>query len=350
MGADDRVQPRQRHVLQRARRAAHDMLRDEWGFDGVVMSDWYGTHSTAPAANAGLDLEMPGPPQWFGEKLAAAVRDGRGRRDRARRQGAPRAHAARAHRPRSTSRAATTGGVHRRPDRPRECRAQAARESFVLLQNERRAPARRDVRTLAVIGPNADVAHVIQGGGSARVDPHASPSRRSTGCARASAPTSRSCTSAGCFSFKRTPVLDARCSTGRCTSSTSPARARGRAGARRARRRAAASRSSARSATACPTSSRCGCTGTVVAAETGEWTFTLVQVGRARLFVDGAVVVDNWNPTGRSDAFMGFGSAELTGTIELARASGDAHRGRVRRPAAARLGGCRSRRRRPADH
>src|SRR5580765_4853385 len=52
------------------------MLRDEWGFDGVVMSDWYGTHSTAAAANAGLDLEMPGPPQWFAGLLADAVRGG----------------------------------------------------------------------------------------------------------------------------------------------------------------------------------------------------------------------------------------------------------------------------------
>src|SRR3954468_2729986 len=52
------------------------VLRDEWGFDGFVISDWFGTHSTAPAANAGLDLEMPGPPQWFGEKLAAAVEAG----------------------------------------------------------------------------------------------------------------------------------------------------------------------------------------------------------------------------------------------------------------------------------
>ena len=52
------------------------ILRDEWGFDGLVMSDWFGTHSTVAAANAGLDLEMPGPPQYFGEKLAAAVRAG----------------------------------------------------------------------------------------------------------------------------------------------------------------------------------------------------------------------------------------------------------------------------------
>src|SRR4051812_49065531 len=50
------------------------LLRDEWEFDGLVMSDWYGTHSTADAADAGLDLEMPGPPQWFGDKLGDAVR------------------------------------------------------------------------------------------------------------------------------------------------------------------------------------------------------------------------------------------------------------------------------------
>ena len=37
------------------------VLRDEWGYDGIVMSDWFGSHSTAPTLNAGLDLEMPGP-------------------------------------------------------------------------------------------------------------------------------------------------------------------------------------------------------------------------------------------------------------------------------------------------
>ena len=52
------------------------ILRGEWGFDGVTMSDWYGTHSTAPAALAGLDLEMPGPPAWLGPNLATAVRNG----------------------------------------------------------------------------------------------------------------------------------------------------------------------------------------------------------------------------------------------------------------------------------
>ncbi|MGH8260180.1 MAG: glycoside hydrolase family 3 N-terminal domain-containing protein, partial [Steroidobacteraceae bacterium] len=51
------------------------VLDGEWGFDGVLMSDWGAVHSTVAAADAGLDLEMPGPPQYFGARLQAAVHD-----------------------------------------------------------------------------------------------------------------------------------------------------------------------------------------------------------------------------------------------------------------------------------
>src|SRR5688572_3228144 len=53
-----------------------DILKREWGYEGVVVSDWTAVRSTAPAANAGLDLEMPGPAKWFGDKLLAAVEAG----------------------------------------------------------------------------------------------------------------------------------------------------------------------------------------------------------------------------------------------------------------------------------
>ncbi|KAI5458717.1 glycoside hydrolase superfamily [Mariannaea sp. PMI_226] len=49
------------------------ILREEWGFDGLVMSDWFGTYSTTEAMNAGLDLEMPGPTQFRGKSLSVAV-------------------------------------------------------------------------------------------------------------------------------------------------------------------------------------------------------------------------------------------------------------------------------------
>ncbi|HWC79821.1 MAG TPA: glycoside hydrolase family 3 C-terminal domain-containing protein [Pseudonocardiaceae bacterium] len=52
------------------------VLKGEWGYDGLVMSDWFATTSTAASANGGLDLVMPGPDTPWGDKLLAAVRAG----------------------------------------------------------------------------------------------------------------------------------------------------------------------------------------------------------------------------------------------------------------------------------
>jgi beta-glucosidase len=54
-----------------------DPLKTDWGFDGVVVSDWYAARSTEPAARGGLDLVMPGPDGPWGTALAAAVDNGR---------------------------------------------------------------------------------------------------------------------------------------------------------------------------------------------------------------------------------------------------------------------------------
>ncbi|KAK5732439.1 hypothetical protein LTR17_010495 [Elasticomyces elasticus] len=50
-----------------------DILRDEWKFEGLVMSDWGGTNSTSESIVAGCDLEMPGPPVRRGQKLLEAL-------------------------------------------------------------------------------------------------------------------------------------------------------------------------------------------------------------------------------------------------------------------------------------
>src|SRR5262249_768882 len=182
------------------------LLRDEWGFDGVVMSDWYGTHSTGPAANAGLDLEMPGPPQWFADKLAAAVRAGEV--GAATVEGEVRGVLTLIER---------TGRLDEleRPDEEcvddpidRSLARRAACESFVLLRNERAAlPLLDDVMSIALIGPNAD-ATIIQGGGSARVKPHAPAAPLEGILARFAASGVQAMHRRGCFSAKRTPVLD----------------------------------------------------------------------------------------------------------------------------------------------
>ncbi|KAG4433803.1 hypothetical protein IFR05_010717 [Cadophora sp. M221] len=53
-----------------------DILREEWGFKGLIMSDWGGLNETVKSIRAGTDLEMPGPPIRYGPALAKAVRSG----------------------------------------------------------------------------------------------------------------------------------------------------------------------------------------------------------------------------------------------------------------------------------
>ncbi|KAM0305364.1 hypothetical protein ACHAPM_001744 [Fusarium culmorum] len=54
------------------------VLRGDWGWDGLVMSDWGGVNSTAESLEAGLDLEMPGPTRWRNtEDVIAAIKAGK---------------------------------------------------------------------------------------------------------------------------------------------------------------------------------------------------------------------------------------------------------------------------------
>ncbi|KAL7422426.1 hypothetical protein Q5752_003074 [Cryptotrichosporon argae] len=55
--------------------AMNRILKDELGFQGFILSDFGATHSTAPSANAGMDMELPST-AYYGEKLTDAVRKG----------------------------------------------------------------------------------------------------------------------------------------------------------------------------------------------------------------------------------------------------------------------------------
>jgi beta-glucosidase len=144
-------------------------LRDEWGWDGVVVSDWWATHSTVAAANAGLDIEMPGPPQHMGPALAEAVR--RGEVDESVLDEKVRRLLLLADR---TDAAARPPGEERTGDDPgrRALAREAAAAAIVLLRNEGGLLPldRSGLRSVAVVGPNADVARIL-GGGSAAVTP-----------------------------------------------------------------------------------------------------------------------------------------------------------------------------------
>lgn len=144
-------------------------LSTEWGFDGVVVSDWTGVRSVE-AANAHQDLEMPGPVGHWGTALLAAVEDGRVSR------------AAILEKVTRILRLAARVGVldgfePAVADVPAELDGAAvAREvavrSAVLLRNENNLLPldAKALESVAVIGHNASHAR-IQGGGSATVMP-----------------------------------------------------------------------------------------------------------------------------------------------------------------------------------
>ncbi len=159
------------------------VLREELGFDGVVISDWYGTHSPAKSLEAGLDLEMPGPPRERGSALLAAVRSGEtsearvdesvrrlltlfdwlglnpSGNDNASGNDNPSANdQAGNDEPERTDDSAATRAVIRR----------ASIAGMVLLRNEGGVLPLAAHSHIALLGPNAERGQV-QGGGSARV-------------------------------------------------------------------------------------------------------------------------------------------------------------------------------------
>ncbi|CEL63926.1 beta-glucosidase [Rhizoctonia solani AG-1 IB] len=147
------------------------ILRNQWGWKGLIMSDWFGTSSADFSIKAGLDLEMPGPAVWRGDALqrcvlAQKVRimdiDERVRQllnliNKVSASGIP-------------EDAEENGNPSE--ETVAELR-EAARNSNVLLKNDANVlPLNLSkLNSIAVIGPNAD-APVFSGGGSANLRPY----------------------------------------------------------------------------------------------------------------------------------------------------------------------------------
>ncbi|SDK23378.1 beta-glucosidase family protein [Streptomyces indicus] len=145
-----------------------DILRDRWGFDGWVMTDWFAAHSTVEAITAGLDMEMPGG-IYFGAALKKAVQGG----------SVPESAV-----DRSVRRLLSVmdrfglldGSIGPRPGRDAEAGARTAleiaRAGATLLHNRRGTLPLEGAaaRSIAVIGPTGKHPFV-SGGGSAHVVP-----------------------------------------------------------------------------------------------------------------------------------------------------------------------------------
>ena len=156
------------------RRFNVQILKQEWGFDGVLMSDWDATYNTLAAANGGLDLEMPSSkyfnansllPLLRGAQVAAKILD-----DKVRRMLRTAIRFGWLDRPQLDA------SISRYDVAGRSAALQGALEGMVLLKNAGGALPLdiNKVHSLAVIGPNAYPA-VLSGGGSSTVVPfHAS--------------------------------------------------------------------------------------------------------------------------------------------------------------------------------
>ncbi|OZG56687.1 glycosyl hydrolase [Bifidobacterium tissieri] len=140
-----------------------DVLRDEWGFKGIVMSDWGAAHDRVASLNAGLNLEMP--PSYTDDQIVYAARDGRIQPEQLDRMAQGMIDLV------NKSRAAMSiDGYRFDVDAHDDVAHQAAVESIVLLKNDDAVlPVAADAK-VAVIGEFARSLR-YQGGGSSHITP-----------------------------------------------------------------------------------------------------------------------------------------------------------------------------------
>jgi beta-glucosidase len=147
-----------------------EIAKQDWGFDGLIMSDWSATYDGVAAANAGQDLEMPSGAHMNTQTLLPAIKDGRVSQatidDKVRRI------LRTAIRFGWLDREQVDLSIPRFNPQGRQIALEAARESMVLLKNDQNLlPLDKDkTKSIAIIGPGAYPA-VPVGGGSARVEP-----------------------------------------------------------------------------------------------------------------------------------------------------------------------------------
>ncbi len=298
------------------------ILKQEWGFDGVVISDWVATHSTVAALDAGLDLEMPGPTRWRGDKLVQAVHNGE-----VSAAAVDDAAARMLHLIERSGLLDSPPSIEERSDDSPARRAlvrQAAAEGIVLLKNNGVLPLDASkLRKVAIIGPNAKQARIM-GGGSAQVNalytitPY-------DGLTAQLEPTVEVGYEMGCANHRFIPPLD--------ITQVAPAADQQHGGFAVAYYNSldlsgepvwqtTLASSDIRfngelPPTVDPAAFSFRASGYLTPTVSGLYTFGLVSAGLSRLMVDGQQVIDNWSAQTAGDSYMGMGSAEQRASLML---------------------------------
>ena len=281
-------------------RLLDEILRREWGFDGLVMSDWGGTHSAGASARAGLDLEMPGPAKARANLMAEAERDPATR-------AAVRERALEVLRLVSrTTDLANPRDVRDEIEREVEYPAvralirRAGAEGTVLLKNAGLLPLPAGAK-VAVIGPNAAVGRVM-GGGSAQINAHRQVSpleglREALGNARVEH-------AVGCDNDRYLPVA-------RAAMTIEFRAAEGEKVLALERRPQGEAQWVNLPAGVPPDSFRARLQLEVTAPEEGEYELSLVSTGLSRLYLGDELIIDNWRDWQPGGALVGLGSREV---------------------------------------
>jgi beta-glucosidase len=152
-----------------------DILRDEWGFEGIVMSDWTSVYSTAQTINAGLDLEMPRADFLTPEKIKPLLETGVVSMETVNQRIRNRLKLMERFGWLNPDHKQQNENLPARNPETEEAALEVARRGIVLLKNDEdflpRRPGR--VKKIAVLGHHANTA-VLCGGGSAYTPPHES--------------------------------------------------------------------------------------------------------------------------------------------------------------------------------
>ena len=142
-----------------------NILRNEWGYQGLVMSDWGAVVDHIAAVKAGLDLEMPGKGDASKEEIIRAVKEGRLQESTLNRSALRVLEMAERYgHPKTPAPAYDMEAQH-------EFARQLADDSIVLLKNEKQELPLSDSAKLAVIGELAEKPR-FEGGGSSHVNAH----------------------------------------------------------------------------------------------------------------------------------------------------------------------------------
>jgi beta-glucosidase len=292
------------------RRLISKVLREEWGFDGVVMSDWFANMDTKLATEAGCDLEMPGPTRSRGAALVQAVTEGRvsasAVRDCAGRILRLMARLGRLNTPAISAERADDVPAHRALIR------KLGAEGAVLLKNDARLlPLSLHAgQTVAVIG-KAAVVPQIMGGGSATVNAHYRVAPLDA--LRAQCPDVTFTHHVGADIHRFVPVANV---TNRVEFFNSPDLSGAVVHAQTTHNSEhiwidaldPAVKRGAFSARV---------TLQVVAEQAGDHQFSLISAGVSRAFINGALAVDAWTGWARGDTYFTSGCNEVVHTRPL---------------------------------